>query len=101
MADIFSQQIAEHEAQIAALVAAQKRAQQVTANAKVGDTVSYYHEHYVGRVQEYPALIGALHDDGSADLMVSMENGPVNLNGVRYDPDGKPSSWRPVVPPAL
>ena len=89
-------EIARLEAQLEEAKAKKLELVRVQAgNPSVGDRVLYYHEHYFGRVKEYPALIGAVYDDLRCDLMATMENGPVNIPQVRYDPDGKPSSWRP------
>lgn len=62
---------------------------------QLGDVVVYCREDYVGKVDEYPAIIRAVYDDLSCDLLVSYVNGPVNMDGIRYDPDGLPSSWHP------
>ena len=59
---------------------------------EVGDIVFYYHEHYIGKVEEYSAIVNAVHVGNFVDLTVFRFN---EVNGVRYDPDGKPSSWRP------
>lgn len=60
----------------------------------VGDTVIYCKEDYVGRVDQYEARVRAVNEDGSLDLLVLNYYGTAhNTNEVRYDPDGKPSSW--------
>ena len=61
----------------------------------VGDSVIYCREDYFGRVDQYPATVRAVYPDNSCDLLVDYVNGPVNMDGIRYDPDGKPSSWHP------
>ena len=62
--------------------------------AAVGATVMYCREDYVGKVDEYEAVITAVYEDNSCDLLVHYANDTYhNAPGIRYDPDGKPSSW--------
>ena len=80
----------------------------VAVKVAVGDTVIYCREDYVGRVDEYPAIVRAVYGDHSVDLAaamsfpamnvdltVAMSNAVINIDGIRYDPDGRPSSWHP------
>jgi hypothetical protein len=68
-----------------------------TIKPAIGDIVIYCREDYVGRVDQYEAVITAVYDDNLCDLAVSELHpaSPVNIPGVRYDPDGLPSSWHP------
>ena len=62
----------------------------------IGDIVIYCREDYVGRVDQHPAMVLAVYDDNFVDLAVTMSNAVVvNERDIRYDPDGKPSSWHP------
>lgn len=63
--------------------------------ASIGDSVIYCREDYFGRIDEYPATIIAIDENNSADLAVEMPYANVHMPGIRYDPDGKPSSWHP------
>lgn len=59
-----------------------------------GDDVVYCREDFVGRVDEYQGRVLATGEDGSVDLQVLGYYGTSHtVKGVRFDPDGKPSSW--------
>jgi hypothetical protein len=63
-----------------------------TPVARVGNDVTYCHEHYVGRVKSYDGVVVEVHDDGLCDIQVDMGYQTI-VKAIRYDPDGKPSSW--------
>jgi len=65
---------------------------EVTPAVTVGDTVVYSHQHYVHKVDQYEARVASINDDGSLNLAVFMSY-PTIVKNIRFDPDGKPSSW--------